>query len=258
MAARSGVVCACALALASPVYSQTDTTRAVKVTAEGLAYATPDVAFIDLVAKYTSDTMRVAREGNRKALETLLDALRKAGVEGKDIRTKPLGTHMSREESYAHLDGLAPRLPATHETDVTVVRVAVEGVTLPHLEKAWKVVDAAVGAGAQLVRETSSYASIRDEMKTFLLLGIREGSALEKTAVQDGLLKAGRLALTCAEAAGVTIAKAPRRSEVARAKFEPVGMERNCCQDMDVEDLGQLGKVKCRVEVTSVYDITGP
>ena len=251
-------MCACALLTAWSVCAGTDTTRTVRVTAEGVAYATPDVAFIDLVAKCTADTMRAAREGNRKGLETLLEALKKAGVEREDIRMKPLGTHLSREDSYRHLDGLAPNLPATHETDVTVVRVAVKGVALPHLEKAWKVVDAAVGAGAQLVRETSSYASIRDHMKTFLLLGVAEQSGLEKTAAQDGLLNATRLAQACAEAAGVTIARTPRRLELANAKHEPVGIQGNYCQGMELEDMGELGKVKCQVEVTAEFDIVRP
>lgn len=109
----------------------------LSLSADGEVDVTPDMATISLGVATQAPAAGEAMQANAAEMTRVIDALRRAGVEARDIRTAQL----SLNPQYAYEQGQPPRLSGYQATNQVVV-------TARDLKRLGQVVDAAVAAGA--------------------------------------------------------------------------------------------------------------
>ncbi len=169
--------CGPATIVANPLPPQ----RSLNVSGTGLIYLTPDIAYINIGVHTETPTAAEAVTANNKQTQLVVDALKAAGVDAKDIRT----SNFSIWPNTQFDPQTNARLGTTYVVDNTVY------VTVRKLDNLGALLDAAVKAGANNVNsiqfdvadKTASIKQARDE------------------AVKDAKTQAQELA----QAAGVTL-----------------------------------------------------
>lgn len=126
-----------AMLLAAPALAQTFPPPAVSVTGEATVSVAPDQAQIDGGVTSDARTAREAAEANNAAMSKVLQALKGAGIEEKDLQT----SRLSLQPQYAP-NRTGPS-PVTGYRASNRVTVRVRDVT-----KVAGVIDVLVGAGA--------------------------------------------------------------------------------------------------------------
>jgi uncharacterized protein YggE len=127
------------MAVAQP--GQETTPTLLSVSAEGLSEAPPDLATVTLGVSARGETAQAAMAENSRLMDALMQALRNAGVAGRDIQTAQLNV----SPRYRYADNEEPTLvgyEATNTVDVEVHRVARTGA----------IVSAAIEAGGNVVQ----------------------------------------------------------------------------------------------------------
>ncbi|MDH2325612.1 SIMPL domain-containing protein [Cereibacter sp. SYSU M97828] len=166
-------------ALALPVAAMAEAPR-ITVTGEGRVDARPDIATITLGVTTEGATAAEAMSGNSASLQTVLDRLKGAGVEDRDLQTSGL----SLNPNWTQTDGAAPSISGYIASNVLTVRVRA-------IDSLGGVLDAAVSDGANTLNgvtfDLADPAPVMDEAR--------------KLAVADALARARLLA----EAAGVSL-----------------------------------------------------
>lgn len=169
--------CGPATIVANPLPPQ----RSLYVNGTGLVYLTPDIAYINIGVHTETPTAAEAVTANNKQTQLVVDALKEAGVDAKDIRT----SNFSIWPNTQFDPQTNARLGTTYVVDNTVF------VTVRKLDNLGALLDAAVKAGANNVNsiqfdvadKTASIKQARDQ------------------AVKDAKAQAQELA----QAAGVTL-----------------------------------------------------
>jgi len=170
---------ACGSAALAPV---ADAQRSLNVSGAGLVYLTPDIAYIYIGVHTELPAASDAMAENAAQTEAVIEALKKSGVDGKDIRT----TNFSiwQQDKYDPLTG-QPSGVKVYSVDNTVY------VTVRKLESLGSLLDTLVKAGANNIN--SIQFDVAD--KTAALKEARDA------AVQDAKTQAQELAA----AAGVSL-----------------------------------------------------
>lgn len=154
--------------------------RGITTSGSGTVESVPDRASFSFGVESLGDTAREALSANGTALRRVIDALREAGVEARDLRTQQISLLSRYSEEGRAVVGY---------TATNTVRADIESIA-----RAGVVVDAAVAAGANQVSGPTLSRSDRDELSR---------GALRK-AVADARAKAEVLA----DAAGVSLGPA--------------------------------------------------
>ena len=169
--------------LALPAMAE-EPTATMTVSGEGTVYVVPDVATISLGVTVNGDTAKAALDANSVALAAVIEKLKAAGIDDKDIQTS--GLFLGPVYDYSASSG-APQavLGCTASNNVTVFVRAVDQVG--------PVLDASVNDGANVLN------------------GVNFGLLDQKPAVDQArdlaVADAKRKADLLAKASGVTVGK---------------------------------------------------
>jgi uncharacterized protein YggE len=165
--------------LATPAWAQTALPAMISVTGEATISVAPDLAQIEAGVTSDAKTAREASEANNAAMGKLLQALKAAGIDAKDIQT----SRLSLQPQYA-----PNRSPAT----VTGYRAGNHvTVRLHDAAKVAGTIDTLVGAGATDIGGINFMVS--------------QASKLLDNAREQAVADARRKAEIYARAAGVTL-----------------------------------------------------
>lgn len=146
----------------------------VSVTGRGEASAAPDIAFFDVGVDFDAPSVGAARNGAAKAAERVVGALKKNGVEAKDLQTSSL----SISPRYDHTGGRERIVGYTVSTSVTV--------KAKNLDALGKLVDEATDAGGNATRVSGIRFGFDDPTR------LRDGA--RERAVADARRRADELA----------------------------------------------------------------
>ena len=133
-----------ALPLAQTVLAQ-DLPATITVSAEGHVAVSPDLATITLGVTTQGDTAAEAMRSNSTALGAVLDRLRGAGIEDRDLQTSNLSLNPNWQGQN---DGAAPQIMGYIASNMLTVRVR-------DLDKVGEVLDAVVSDGANTLNGIS-------------------------------------------------------------------------------------------------------
>ena len=166
--------------LAAPASAQTDLPAMISVTGEATISVAPDSARIEAGITSDAKTAREASETNNVAMSKLLQALKAAGIDARDIQT----SRLSLQPQYApNRSGPSPVVGYRASNRVTV--------RIHDVSKVAGVIDTLVGAGANDIGNVNFEVS--------------QASKLLDDAREKAVADARRKAEIYARAAGVTL-----------------------------------------------------
>lgn len=163
--------------------------RTITVQGTGIVTAVPDEAQFTFGVSTTASTAKAALAGDAARMNRLIGALKSSGVAPADIQTAQISLSPNTNENGSRV------LSFTASNSVTVKTKAVA--------KAGSIVDAAVGAGANLVSGPS--------------LGPSDSRALQRRALKAAVADARGRALAIAQAAHVRLGAVQTVSETSSA-----------------------------------------
>ncbi|MBD1202691.1 MAG: SIMPL domain-containing protein [Rhodobacteraceae bacterium] len=202
------------LALADTVPAHSPVPGTITVTGEGTVTAAPDLATVSLGVTTQGETAGAAMDANTAALTAVLERVKAAGVEGRDIQTSTL----SLSPNWANGDGSAmPVIAGYVATNMLQIRVR-------NLAVLGEVLDAAVADGANTLNGVSfglaAPEPALDEARKEAVAAARARAELLTGAVGVGL---GRV-LSISEGGGYAPPMPMYRMEAAMADA-PVPVE---------------------------------
>lgn len=215
-------------ALAQGIATQADAPGTLSVSGRGEARAAPDLAIMRLGVRSEGEDAGSTLRANSAAQAAVIDALKEAGIEARDIQTAEL----SLDQRMAYPDNAAPRITGYTASNMVAVQ-------LRDLDRLGEILDMAIGAGAtnladlQFTRQDD--AELRDQAR--------------KAAVEDALHRAQLYA----EAAGVSLGEIRSISEVTLASPGPRPMAMMARRESDSVpvEAGELGlSAEIRMEFT--------
>ncbi len=158
--------------------------RTVSVSATGSASAEPDRASISTGVMTDAATARDAMSANTTAMKRLIDGLKSAGIDPKDIRT----THIQVNPRYSQASSKGERQsPAViGYTAINQVRIIVRD-----LKRLGEILDQSITLGANQMGgvsfEVSEAETLRDEARKQAMANARRRAELYATAAGAGL-----------------------------------------------------------------------
>jgi len=150
----------------------------ITVLGEGVARAEPDIAYVTTGVLTRGQTAKQAQDGNSRLMNAVVQAIRANGVEEKDIRTSGVSLSPIYERQPNTISGYQ----ATN-----TVRVTVQDV-----KKTGEILDAAVGAGANI--------------NSNVQFGLKDDGAFRRQALDQAVKSARLKADAIAGAAGLRVA----------------------------------------------------
>jgi uncharacterized protein YggE len=228
-----GILAIAAALISSPVHAQTTTPaaqRVITVVGIGKASAIPNIARVTLGVDIVNARLNTALSEVNKKTSDVIAALKKAGIDDKDIRT--LEFNVFPQQAYG------PNGPGP----ITGYRVANNvRVTIRDLSKVGPVLDAAVTAGANTINNLAFSLDDDSPMQ----------SEARTNAVKDAKFKAD----TLAKEAGATVGNVISISEVVGAGAVPMPMMQNAASGVGaggggVEIAPGLQDISVQVQVT--------
>ncbi len=229
-----------ALALAGAASAQTagDADAAfhattLSIAADGEVSAPPDKATINLGVQAIQPTAAEAMADNARQMTQVIAALRRQGLEGKDIQTSGI----SLQAQYDYQQGKAPRLTGYQASDQVTV-------TVNDLGKLGPTLDAVTAAGANEIQ------------------GVGFGLKTPETAQDQARLKAVKAlqakAQLYAGAAGYRVGRLVNLSEGGGVQPQPFAnkvMLMSAARAPATTPV-EPGELTVRVEVTGLYELT--
>lgn len=165
----STAIVAALSAIITPLEAQIDANRAperpsISVSAQGSTRITPDRATIQIGVQTRGATAAAASAENARAAERVIAAIKALGIGAEQIST----VNYSVNPEYRHLENRTPQVIgyAVHNTVVVDVR---------QIEQVGRVIDAALGSGANMINSLDFYASNTEAARRAAL-----GVAVEK------------------------------------------------------------------------------
>ena len=176
----------------------------ITVTARGMVEVDSDIAYVHLLVKTEKDTAQEAREGNKQDVEKVIQALKVAGVKEADIRVSPVNVLPSRPEEMMGFRGEEPLVPP-EQVAVVEVTATVRAPDFPALDKAWKVSDAAVQAGAKPKLNYGAMYTPMGGLSGHMTFSVQNKGDAERQAIAQALAKARAKAEAVARGLGMKL-----------------------------------------------------
>jgi len=207
--------------------------RTITVSAEGKVNAPPDIALVNLSVVSQGKTVKAVRLDSNTKMNAVIDAVKKLGVEPKDITS----TQYNLYPSYVYPDRQTPRIEGYNLTQEIQVKVR-------DLDKVEDILDAGIAAGANQVGQ--------------LTFDIDDPSGLKKQAREKAFATAKEKAQDMAKAAGVGLGRVITFSESEGGYYPPAYA--NYKMDMAVaESAGgaaiEPGSKELNINVSVTYEI---
>ncbi|MBI5947917.1 MAG: SIMPL domain-containing protein [Chloroflexi bacterium] len=155
----------------------------INASGHGEVQATPDTGFFTVGVEVSATTVEDARENAAKAADAVISAVRKNGVEDKDIKTTQFSIYPRYDYSKS---GSQPQITGYTVTNMLQVKVR-------NLDNFSKVIDSAVKAGGNDARVQSIWFDIEDTTK--LLEQAREAAMKDAKAKAEQLARLGGVGL---------------------------------------------------------------
>lgn len=204
----------------------------ISVTGRGEAYAAPDMAVIRVGVMTEAADAAGAMSDNNGKQAAIIDALKAAGIEARDMQTSDL----SLDQRIAYPEKEAPRIEGYRASNMLTVRVR-------DLEKLGEILDATIQAGATNLVDLNFQ---RDDNKALQ-------DDARKAAVEDAVSRATIMA----EAAGVKLG-AIRMIDEGSAQMPPrpmAMMARAGMADMESSVPVQAGEMVISTDVRVVFEL---
>lgn len=225
------VLLAVVFALASPAVAQEDGPGRITVSGEGMVAAAPDMALISLGVTAQARTAREALSDNNARMAAVLDQLRGAGIEDRDLQTSGLSLQPQWDGGKSGL-GQRARIVAYVVTNQVTARVR-------DLSKLGTILDLAVSDGANTFHN--------------LVFSVAEDAALKDEARRAAVADARARAELFAESLGVSLGPILSFDEVDQGRG-PVMMARMESMAADAVPVAG-GEVGITARVNIVYAI---
>jgi uncharacterized protein YggE len=176
--------------------------RTITVVGRGEVKSAPDVAQINLGVEVIAPTVAEALDEADARMQAILDALKAAGIESKDIQTSNFSINFERQSPE-------PRPMSEEGAPAGVYRVSnMVRVTVRDLDKVGEIIDAAVTAGANNVWGVQ--------------FGLEDTAALEEQAREKAVADARTRAESLAALNGVEVGDVVTISEVVGGGAVPM------------------------------------
>jgi uncharacterized protein YggE len=183
----SGFVLVLALVL-SACGSATAQPRTLNVSGSGTIYLAPDIAYI-YVGVHTDDPdLANAVSKNNTQAQALVDALKNAGIDAKDIQTSNFSVYTNGNTGFDKATGQATGTGTYYSVDNSVY------VTMRDLTKMGKILSTAVASGANSIN--SIQFDVADKTKAMAqarLKAMTNASSLATELAQTAGLKLGTI-----------------------------------------------------------------
>ncbi|RAZ87899.1 SIMPL domain-containing protein [Cereibacter johrii] len=218
-------------ALVLPGHVLADTPR-LTVTGEGAVAGRPDMATITLGVTTEAATAAEAMAGNSEKLGRVLQRLKEAGLEDRDLQTSGLSLNPNWTQSP---DGEAPRIAGYVASNMLTVRVRA-------LDRLGAVLDQAVQDGANTLQGVS--------------FGLVDPQPAMDEARRKAVARAQSRAQLLTEAAGVQLGPILEIREGGDGYQPPMPMYREAAMDAPVPVAE--GEIETTAQVTLVYELKQP
>ncbi|MEX1186262.1 MAG: SIMPL domain-containing protein [Gemmatimonadaceae bacterium] len=159
----SALVLAGLSAIAAPLQGQQDASRApekpsISVSAQGSTRITPDRATVQIGVQTQGPTAAAASAENARVAQRVIAAVKALGIGAEQIST----VNYSVNPEYRHIENRRPEVIGymVHNTVVVDVR---------QIEQVGRVIDASLGAGANMINSLNFYASNTEEARRVAL-----------------------------------------------------------------------------------------
>ena len=159
--------------------------RTLNVSGNGTVSLNPDIAYIYIGVHTDDPDLATAVSKNNSQAQALVDALKAAGIDGKDIQTSNFSVYTNSNGGIDKLTGQPIANGNSYSVDNTVY------VTVRDLSKIGKTLNTAVGAGANNINS--------------ITFDVADKSAALAQARQKAMANAGSLAAELAKTAGVKL-----------------------------------------------------
>jgi len=159
--------------------------RTLSVSGSGQAYLAPDIAYIYVGVHTENPTAADAVSQNTKQTQTVIDAIKKAGIEEKDIRTTNFSIYP--QDKFDPQTG-TPTGQKTYVVDNTVY------VTTRKLDQLGDLLDTVVGAGANTVNSVQfDVANKAEALKQARADAVKDAEAQAKELAGAAGLSLGQI-----------------------------------------------------------------
>lgn len=219
-----------AMLLALPAFAADPVPATISVSGEGRVEVVPDLATVSLGVTTDADTASAAMAANSDAVAQVLERLKAAGIEPRDVQTS--GLSLGPRYDYGRGDGTPPKLVGYTVSNMVTVRVRA-------LDKLGGVLDGVVADGANTLNG--------------LGFGLAEDGEARDEARRRAVADARRRAELYAEAAGVKLGRLVSINE-AGGNYAPMPMaEAAFAKSADVPIAA--GEVGISANVSLLYEI---
>jgi uncharacterized protein YggE len=209
--------------------------RTLNVSGNGLVSLTPDIAYI-YVGVHTDDpNLSTAVSKNNAQAQALVDALKKAGVAGKDIQTSNFSVYTNNNQSFDKVTGQATPNGTFYSVDNTVY------VTIRDLSKLGSLLNTVVDAGANSINSIS--------------FDVADKSAAMAQARQKAMTNASNLAAELAKTAGVKLGEIQNVTYSDNSPMPYYGMGGGGASAPNASVPIQPGQTQISVTVSVTYTI---
>lgn len=206
--------------------------RRLTVTGTGLIEVAPDMATVSLGVTNDARSAREAIDDNARAMAGVLDRLRAAEIEDRDIQTSNFS--VSPRFDYNRQSGEAPRITGFIAQNTVTVRVR-------DLERLGGILDEVARDGA------NSFNGLRFDLQ--------DRGPVEDAAREAAVAEARRKADLYAAAAGVTLGAVMTLSESGGASPQPMMMAEQAMRASSDAVPVAAGELTVSARVTIVYAI---
>ncbi len=203
----------------------------IAVTGEGQVEAAPDMATVSLGVQTDADTAAAAMAENSAKLAAVIERLKAAGIEPRDIQTS--GLSLGPRYDYGKQDGTPPTVTGYTASNMVTVRVRA-------LDNVGAVLDDVVSGGANTLNGLS--------------FGLADDRPLMDEARNEAVADAAARAALYAKAAGVTLGRVMMIAEAGGyAPPRPMAMEAGFAKASDMPVAP--GELTISASVSVVYEI---
>lgn len=220
------------LALSPALAGEAKILRSISISGHGEVRAVPDLAVVSIGVTTQGNTARDALDGNTKSMKLLLDTLRKAGIDARDMTTSNFS--VGPRLDYGNNNGQPPKVVGYDVNNMVTI-------TIRKIEDLGELLDVAVSTGSNTINGISFSISKPDAMLT----------DARKSAVQDARSKAE----TYAAAGGFKLGKIVTISE-GTSYQPPVAYTAKAerAQAADAVPIAQ-GEQALSVDISITYEI---
>jgi uncharacterized protein YggE len=233
-------VAALALAAFAPAQAEEGLAHGplLSLSAYGETHATPDLATISLGVTVQAKTAGEAMRANADRMSGLIAALKRAGVEAKDIQT----SNLNLQPQYDYHNGVSSPGGASQPPTLTGYQASNQvSVTVYDLTRLGATVDAVVGAGANQISGIS--------------FGLRDPQSAEDAARLEAVKRLAAKAALYAQATGHKIKALRTFSEGGAVSVSPAQPRMYMAAKAAAPTPIEAGQLDLRVDVNATYEL---